>query len=91
MFILQLFGSITFFREAPRPAPPVAPALPQQVLGPAIERPYINPAIFTRRMSTAMCHQPQSQSQGFTLSLRGFEPAFDLNAALRQPPPRRLP
>ena len=33
MFILQLFGSISFFREAPIPIPPPV----RQVLGPAAE------------------------------------------------------
>lgn len=88
MFIIQIFGTIDFLGSSNtrrrQPAPPAAPPVlpPAQQLG---ERnpSYVNPALFLRRNSTIMCHQPQQQSEGFRLSLRGFDPDLDRDQFLR--------
>ena len=87
MFILQLFAQMNLLFNGNRPRPQPQP--PQQALAaPPPVSFYTNPALF-RRQSTIMCHGNQSQSQGFTLSLRGFDPDADFRALLAPPPPRR--
>lgn len=60
-------------RNRPAPAPIPAPQQPQVFQGGSSSQ-YTNPNLFLTRNSTIRCHQPQSNTGGFNLSLQGFNP-----------------